>query len=343
MSAMPDRPWSLRLPARTPVAPAISIARRVGIALAIVLVNWVIVLIERDGYRDSNDDVVSVVDALYYTTVTLSTTGYGDITPVSTSARLTNALIVTPMRFLFVLVLIGTTIQVLTERSREQFAVARWRSRVKDHVIVCGYGTKGRSAIRALLQGGTQRDQIVVIEVDHEAAEAATGAGLATVHGSSTSDAVLKEAEITRAAAVVVAVNRDDTAVLTTLTVRQFSPDITLVAAVREAENADLLMQSGANSVITSSDAAGRLLGLATTSPYSVALVEDLIASGYGMDLQERDVRPDEVGSSPRDLPVPVLAVARGGRLLPYDDPDAAPMHAGDRLIYVTTPRHRNE
>ena len=265
--------------------------RRVAIAVSIVLLNWVVVLVERDGYNDSADGELSVTDALYYTTVTLSTTGYGDITPVTDAARLTNALLVTPMRFLFVLVLIGTTIQVLTERSRDQFNVARWRSRVKDHVVVCGYGTKGRSAIRALRQNGVSLEDIVVIEVDHEAVEDAAAAGLATVHGRSDSDAVLNEAEVARARAVVIAVNRDDTAVLTCLTVRQLAPDVNLVAAVREAENADLLTQSGADSVITSSDAAGRLLGLATNSPNMVSVVEDLIAFGHGLDLVERDSR----------------------------------------------------
>ena len=140
MVPVEDR-WELRLPRGAPVAPLLAIGRRVAIAVAIVLVNWAVVLIERDGYNDSADGVLSTVDALYYTTVTLSTTGYGDITPVTTSARLINALVVTPMRFLFVLVLVGTTIQVLTERSRDQFRVARWRSRVQDHVVVCGPGS----------------------------------------------------------------------------------------------------------------------------------------------------------------------------------------------------------
>jgi voltage-gated potassium channel len=335
-----DEPtWKLRLPRKPSVAPAVAILRRVAIAVTIVLLNWGLVILERDGYRDAADGHLSIIDALYYTTVTLSTTGYGDITPVTTGARLTNALLVTPMRFLFVLVLIGTTIQVLTERSRDQFAVARWRSRVKDHVIVCGYGTKGRSAVRSLVQGGLDRDQIVVIETDHEAIDEAAAAGLATVHGVSTSDAVLKEAEVERSRAVIVAVNRDDTAVLTTLTVRQLAPSITVVAAVRESENADLLMQSGADSVITSSDAAGRLLGMATHSPATVRVVEDLIAHGRGLDLLERDVRPEEVGSAPQSNGVPVLAVIRNGKTLPYDDPEAAPLASGDRLIYVATQR----
>src|SRR5687768_5242975 len=339
MTSVDEPTWKLRLPRKPSVPPVVAILRRVAIAISIVLLNWGLVILERDGYNDAADGHLSIIDALYYTTVTLSTTGYGDITPVTTGARLTNALLVTPMRFLFVLVLIGTTIQVLTERSRDQFNVAGWRSRVKDHVIVCGYGTKGRSAVRSLVPGGIDRDQIVVIENDHEAIEDAAAAGLATVHGTSTSDAVLKEAEIERSRAVIVAVNRDDTAVLTTLTVRQLAPSITVVAAVRESENADLLMQSGADSVITSSDAAGRLLGMATHSPATVRVVEDLIAHGKGLDLLERDVEPAEVGSGVQATGVPVLAVIRDGKTLPYDDPDCAQLQSGDRLIYVSTQR----
>ena len=343
MSLVDEPTRKLRLPRKQSVAPWIAIMRRVAIAVSIVLFNWLVVLVEREGYNDSADGELSVVDALYYTTVTLSTTGYGDITPVTDSARLTNALLVTPMRFLFVLVLVGTTIQVLTERSRDQFHVARWRARVKDHVIVCGYGTKGRSAIRALRQTGVEREQFVVIETDRDAIDAASAAGLATVHGNSSSDAVLREAEVDSARAVIIAVDRDDSAVLTTLTVRQLAPDVTVVAAVREAENADLLVQSGVTSVITSSDAAGRLLGLATDSPSTVAVVEDLIAYGHGLDLLEREVRQEEVGSSPRSVETPVLAVVRGGRNHPYDDPDVAALAAGDRIIYVSSPRDRAE
>lgn len=333
--------WSLRLPRGPAVAPYVAILRRVGVALAVVLVNWLLVVVERDGYTDARDGQVSITDALYYTTVTLSTTGYGDITPVTSQARLTNALLVTPMRFLFVLVLVGTTIQVLTERSRDHFKVARWRSRVKDHVVICGYGTKGRSAVRALLHGGTPKDHIVVIDSDSSALSSAARAGYVTVHGSSTSDEALRDAEVGKARAVVVAVNRDDTAVLTTLTVRQLAPEVTVVAAVRESENADLLTQSGANSVITSSDAAGRLLGLATVHPATVSLVEDLIAFGHGLDLKEREVHGGEEGTSLRGLPYPVLAVVRDGRTLPYDEPEAEVLRAGDRLIYVCTPRSR--
>ena len=73
----------LSLPRGPSAGPTISILKRVAIAIAIVLLNWGLVILERDGYTDAADGELSIVDALYYTTVTLSTTGYGDITPVS--------------------------------------------------------------------------------------------------------------------------------------------------------------------------------------------------------------------------------------------------------------------
>ena len=60
---------------------------------------------------------VSLLDAAYYATVTLSTTGYGDITPVCDSSRLANVFVITPLRFLFLIVLvIGITTQFLLRR-----------------------------------------------------------------------------------------------------------------------------------------------------------------------------------------------------------------------------------
>jgi voltage-gated potassium channel len=308
---------------------------RLAVALSLIVVNWLLVILERHSYTDNHDGVVSVVDALYYTTVTLTTTGYGDITPVTTGARLVNALLVTPMRLLFVVVLVGTTIQALTERSREQYRLARWRSRVKDHVVVIGYGTKGRNAVRALLLQGHPREAVLVVDADPAAVAEATAAGLVAVQGPATSREVLRQALIDRAKVVIVAVGRDDTAVLTTLAVRRLSSHVTVVAAAREADNAELLEQSGATSVIVSSETAGRLLGLATDSPETVGVIEDLVSFGHGIDLVDRPVRQDEVGCSPAQLAQPVLAVIRDGRTLRYDDPAVASLAAGDRVVHA--------
>ena len=335
---MPAPTARLDLAARPRVGPLRAIALRLGVALALVVVAWGLVLLERDGYRDSADGRVSVVDALYYTTVTLSTTGYGDITPVATSARLVNALVVTPMRILFVIVLVGTTIQALTERSRTEFRLARWRSRMRDHVLVVGYGTKGRNAVRALRLQGHRAERILVVDADPRATADATADGYVAVTGSATRAETYRAALAERAASAVVALDRDDTAILATLALKRLAPRLTIVAAAREAEHADLLRQSGAGSVVVSSETTGRLLGLAADSPAAVDVVEDLVSFGQGLDLTDRPVVADEVGRRPAELAVPVLAVVRDGRTHRYNDPEVGALEATDRVVQVTAP-----
>jgi voltage-gated potassium channel len=315
--------------------PLAAIALRVGVATLIVLVNWMLVVAERSGYTDSRDGTVSVSDALYYTTVTLTTTGYGDITPVTPRARLINALVVTPMRFTFVVILVGTTLYALTRQSREEFRLARWRKRVNEHIVVCGYGTKGRNAVRALMLQGQPTDTIVVVEKKPAVAAEASAAGLVAVTGDSTRTPVLKAAHVERARAVIIALDRDDTAILVTLRTRSIVPSTTIVVTARDAANGELLKQSGATSVIVSAETSGRLLGLAAGSPQTVGVVEDLLAFGEGLDLVSRPITPDEVGMRPVDITLPVLAVIRDGSRRLYNDPSVNRLVEDDLILYV--------
>ncbi|MCX2952209.1 potassium channel family protein [Lentzea sp. NEAU-D7] len=316
-------------------SPVRAILKRVIGAMGALLLAVMIVYLDRDGYRDVNEDGVSLLDAFYYATVSLSTTGYGDITPASSSARLINVLVITPLRVLFLIVLVGTTLEVLTERSRQALRIQKWRRVVRDHVVVVGYGTKGRSAVAALLGDGVDPGSIVVVDTVQESLDAASAKGLVVVHGSGTRNDVLKVAGAARARAIVVAPNRDDTAVLVTLTARELAPKAQIVASVRERENEHLLKQSGADSVVVSSETAGRLLGMATATPSVVAMVEDLLTPDAGLAIAERDVEKNEIGGSPRHLPDIVLGVVRDGTLYRVDAPEADAIEPGDRLLYV--------
>ena len=158
--------------------------------------------------------------------------------------------------------------------------------------------------------------------------------GLAGIVGDASASATLEAAEVAEAAAVVVAPHTDATAVLITLTARELNRRATIVAAVRDAENAHLAEQGGADSVVVSSGAAGRLLGQAVRSPRIVRVLEDLLNVGEGLDVIERDVTPDEVGPL-SNLPAsdPVIAVVRDGEVLRFDDPRAAELRPGDRVL----------
>ncbi|WP_307828029.1 potassium channel family protein [Nocardioides sp. SYSU D00038] len=314
------------------------LARRLLLAVGILVGTVLLVWFDRDGYRDNNDPPdydVDLVDAIYYTTVTLSTTGYGDIAPDATGARLINAFVITPARIGFLVLLIGTTLEVLASQGREMFRVARWRKNMGHHVVVVGYGTKGRSAVETLVNNGLDRESVVVVDPSSIALSDAHADGLAVVTGDATRREVLRRAGVAEADQVIITTDRDDSNVLATLTVRQLNPDAWIVVAAREQENAPLMKQSGANSVITSSDAVGRLLGLSSLSPTLGSVMEDLLTYGEGLEVAERDLLVSEVGKQPQSLPDQVIAVVRDEKVYRYFDPNVTVLARGDRLVVV--------
>ena len=317
------------------VSPTQRIIRRIVYAMSALCLAVLIVYLDRHGYRDVQDNELSFLDCLYYATVSLSTTGYGDITPFTPSARLVNVLVITPLRVAFLIVLIGTTVETLTTQSRQALKIQRWRSKVRNHTIVVGYGTKGRTAVAAMIGDEIAPADIVVVDEDPVALEKAKSAGLVTVRGSATDSEVLRLASAQHARAIIVATNRDDAAVLVTLTARELAPNAKIIAAVREAENQHLLEQAGADSTVVTSETSGRLLGIAIQTPSVVEMMEDLLTPHAGFAIAEREVTPKEVGGSPRHLTDIVLGVVRNGRLERVDDPEVDAIEPGDRLLYI--------
>jgi voltage-gated potassium channel len=205
---------------------------------------------------------------------------------------------------------------------------------------VIGYGTKGKRAVAARLSDDDAQGEIVVVDTDQSALEHAATAGLVTVRGDATKSDVLRLAGAQHASSIIVATNRDDTAVLVTLTARELAPKARIVAAIREAENSHLLRQSGADAVVVSSETAGRLLGLATTTPSVVEMIENLLTPDAGLAIAEREVEPSEVGGSPRHLSDIVLGVVRDGHLLRIGAPEVDAVEATDRLLYIRNAGH---
>ena len=334
----------LSLPSK-PFSPIRNIGVRVLIALAALFVTTIVVYLERDCYSDRGElGTITFLDALYYSTVTLSTTGYGDIAPVCESARLANVLIITPLRFIFLIVLVGTTIEVLTRKTRAEFRAHRWRQRVQDHTVIVGFGVKGRSAASMLVESGVPPLNIVVVSPDRESVNEATRMGLAGVVGDARREDVLRDAAVERAAKVIIATDEDDTSVLVTLTARRLSPRAEIVCSVRESANAQVLRQSGATTVIPTAESAGHLMAMSIISPIAGNLMEDLLDSSRGLEIVQRGITKEELGLSPVELDARgeiVLAVIRNGvehrfdlsavRILEKDDSLVVIRHTGDR------------
>jgi voltage-gated potassium channel len=339
-----SRSWThdalVNLPART-TSPAVELLRRGLIAFLLLLIVVLIVWVDRNSYTDNYDGKVGLIDSIYYATVTLTTTGYGDITPVTPHARVISAVIVTPLRIAFLVLLVGTTLEVLAHQGRRIFKDTRWRKRMRNHVVVVGFGTKGRSAVETLENNGTNPTQVVIIDSRPSAIGDANARGYAAIEGDATRREILRRAEIMKAREVIITVDRDDSAILVMLTVRQLNPSAHVVVAVREDDNASLLRQSGANAVVTSSEAVGRLLGLSAISPNLGTIIEDLLSSNEGLEVAERQITKEEIGRSPGDVDGErVIAVVRNKTLRRFYDPTVARLEGGDQVVVV---RHSAE
>ena len=340
MSRGPSLPRGVRLAsAGRPPSPLGRLLWRVALAIALIAFVAIGTYLTRDGYRDAAGDGVSLLDSFYYATVSVTTTGYGDVVPLSDGARLFTTLVVTPVRILFLILVVGTTVELLTSQTLTALRIERWRRRLRDHVIVCGYGTKGRAAATAMVGGRkVPKQRVVIVERSPVAAQEAARNGYNTVTGDASRSVALEEANVASARTVIICTADDESAALITLTVRALNRDAVIVAPAREEENADLLRQAGASSVVLTAGAAGRLLGLSSHHPYAITVLEDLMTLGHGLDLVEREPEPDEIGPSGRPRgDAPIVAVHRDGRLLRFDDPAARELRAGDRLVCLAS------
>lgn len=207
---------------------------------------------------------------------------------------------------------------------------------MRNHTVVIGYGTTGQSATATLRRAEVPTEKILVIDLSPQAVAAANRHGFAAFEGDATSRELLHRAELPKAREIIVTVGRDDTAILTTLTVRQLNRGAHLVVVARDSDNVPLIRQSGADAVVTSSDAVGRLMGLSSISPQLGEVIEDLLSSGDGLEVAQRLVTAEENGKHPREIVgEKVLAIIRNRTLRRFYEAGADVLHTGDEVVVV--------
>ena len=97
-------------------------------------VHW----IDRDGLIDHHDGHISFLDVVYFTMISVTTTGFGDIAPISDRSRLIEAVIVTPIRIAVLFIFVGTAYNFVLKRTWEKWRMARIQSRLTNHIVVLG-------------------------------------------------------------------------------------------------------------------------------------------------------------------------------------------------------------
>jgi voltage-gated potassium channel len=321
---------------RSKLGPARSLAVRALLVLALCGVALVGFWLDRDGLEDQIDGHVSFIDILYFTVVTITTVGYGDIVPVTHDARLFDTFVVTPIRLFVFLIFLGTAYNFVLRRWWERLQTQMIARTLHDHYIICGFGTSGEAATLELMRKGVSCDQIVVVEQTGPRADAAVQLGVIVVRGDATKNETLLAAHVGRARAVIVTPGRDDTAALTVLSARKLNPQARITVSVRGEDNEELLAQAGADSVLNPASFSGTLLASAATGHHMLDYFKDLVSAGGVVAMRERLVAPAEVGKPLAALESGIgLRIYRGSRSIGFWEPEASRLEHGDVVVEV--------
>ncbi len=284
------------------------VALRFGAAFAligiVILIHW----LGRDGLYDQHDGTVGLLDIVYFTMISITTTGFGDITPVSNNARLIEAVIVTPIRLAVIFIFIGTAYRFLIKHSWETWRMARIQERLSGHIVVLGFGVSGSQAVQELIDRGTAPHGIVVLDPSPGRLAIAERMGCNVMEGDASRDDVLLAVRIADARAVLVSAGRDDTSILIVLTVRHLAPDVPITVVVRAQDNELLARQAGANNVINPVHFTGLLLAGSAEGQHISEYLADLASVSGRVQLVERPVA--RMKSAVRSISSPLAGVA---------------------------------
>lgn len=285
------------------------------------------------------------LDALYMTVVTLSTVGYGEVHELS-NAGMVFSIVLIVFGVGVMLYALTTIVQYLIEG---QFANIWGRRRMKEkisklkgHVILCGYGQVGRQVARVFER---EKTLFVVIEHNEEALAKAADAGYLYLEGNATSDEVLKEAGIERARALVAALGTDADNLYVTLSARELRPDLFIVARASVEESEPKLQRAGADRTMSPYRIGGRRMAMLTLRPLVVDFIDTTMHSG-GRELVLENVKvwsgsPVE-GKTVREVEqqyggVSILAVRKKDDRLLANPSQETLLESEDELVIIGT------
>jgi len=305
-----------------------------GLALLTLIVLTGTILYEYiEGY--------SFIDAFYMTIITISTTGFREVKPLTDSGRLLTIF----------LILSGVLTIAYTGGRAAQFIIetqifrrrrmSKKLDKLRDHYIVCGYGRMGREVCESLYKN---KVPFMVIEKETSKIEVLIEKNFLFIHGEAASDEVLEEAGIKRAKGLAAVVRSDAENVFITLSAKELNKDLYIVARAIEDGAESKLERAGAHRVLKPYELGGKRLVQLLIRPGVIDFIED-VAMGGGVDIHleeisisnQCDIIGKTLAESPlrKELNIMVVGISKIGGKFIYNPRSTELIEIGDKLIAI--------
>ncbi len=244
--------------------------------------------------KTAGGNVTDLYDALYWSIITISTVGYGDITPQTVGGRLvTMALILTGLGVLsfFTSILVAAfNDKMHTLRENRTYAELE---RFQKFIIICGYGRVGQEIARQL---DNDQQKFIIIDKNQDSVILARQQGFLVIHDDVNKNDTLINAGINRGATTVVCTTHNDvTNVYITLSSRYLNNDIQIISRANRHENVTKLYQAGANNVIEPFATAGLLAAEYIGQPVAFEALSGILQEQKNIQMEAVVVSPDSM------------------------------------------------
>lgn len=287
------------------------------------------------------------LDALYMTVITLTTVGYGEVHHVSRVGQIyTIILIITGVGFF--LYVVGAVIQFMVE-GRVRILLGRRRldrkiSKLKNHYIVCGYGRIGKVICNKL---ASQHIDIVVIDKNQDLADTLDSRGFIHVCGDATDEAVLLQAKLLRARALIAVLATDTDNVFLVLTARQLAPALNIIARASGEIAKAKLAAAGANTVEAPYETGAAAMAQRIIRP-TVTNFLDLAVGDQNAEIHMEEIPVSETsglnGVMLKDSGIRqkynliIIAMKTADERMLFNPSHEAVIHPGDTVVAVGNP-----
>jgi len=288
----------------------------------------------------------SFPDAFYMTVITIFTVGYSEVRPLSDAGHYFTVLLIFTGVGAIGYTATTVTADLVSGQIRQLLRGQRMEkrlSRLKDHVILCGYGKTGREIAREFHAAGVS---LCVVDADEQAVEDALQAGLLALHGDATDERVLERCGLRQSRGVLTALPRDSENLFVTLTVREVSPGTPIVARGLEPGSEARLLRAGASHVVSPAVIGGRRMAAVLLHPEIIDFLDIFMKKddvGWTLSQLEVGERSPVAGRTLQEARLRevsggalVLGLHRGGEVCPLPGADSR-IEAGDVLVVLGT------